>query len=128
MINTFEFSGLIWNVRFVESNNPILIDRTNAMTIGVTDPDTMTIYLSNRLRGSLLNRVFIHELGHVCLYSTGLLEELHRMVKPQYWIEAEEMICNLLADYGRKMFGIAYSVLGEDAIKVIPYHMERLVS
>ena len=31
--------------------------------------------------------------------SFGLIEELHRLVKPEYWIEAEEWVCNLLADY-----------------------------
>ena len=128
MIDSFYISGDLWHVRFVNHNNPILVDRRNVLTIGVTDPKTMTIYLSNKLRGQLLNRVLIHELGHATLYSTGLLEELHRMVYPEYWIEAEEGLCNFLADYGQQVFGIAYSVLGDQAIKVVPYHLERLVA
>ncbi len=128
MIDSFYISGDLWHVRFTNPNNPILVDRRNVLTIGVTDPKTMTIYLSNKLRGQLLNRVLIHELGHATLYSTGLLEELHRMVYPEYWIEAEEGLCNFLADYGQQVFGIAYSVLGDQAIKVVPYHLERLVA
>ncbi len=128
MIDSFYISGDLWHVRFTNPNNPILVDRRNVLTIGVTDPETMTIYLSNKLRGQLLNRVLIHELGHATLYSTGLLEELHRMVYPEYWIEAEEGLCNFLADYGQQVFGIAYSVLGDQAIKVVPYHLERLVA
>lgn len=128
MIDSFYISGDLWHVRFTNSYNPILVDRTLRKTIGVTDPETMTIYLSNKLRGQLLNRVIIHELGHATLYSTGLLDELHRMVYPEYWIEAEEGLCNFLADYGNQIFGIAYSVLGEQAIHVVPYHMERLIA
>lgn len=128
MIDNFYISGDLWHVRFTNPNNPILVDRRNVLTIGVTDPETMTIYLSNKLRGQLLNRVLIHELGHATLYSTGLLEELHRMVYPEYWIEAEEGVCNFLADYGHQIWGIAYSVLGNKAIQIVPYHMEKLVA
>jgi hypothetical protein len=128
MIDSFYISGDLWRVRFTNPRNPILVDRRNVLTIGVTDPETITIYLSNKLRGQLLNRVLIHELGHATLYSTGLLEELHRMVYPEYWVEAEEGLCNFLADYGYQIFGIAYSVLGAQAIHVVPYHMERLVA
>lgn len=128
MINSFYMNGYLWNVRFVNPDDNILVDRTLRKTIGVTDPETMTIYLSNKLKGQLLNRVLIHELGHATLYSTGLLEELHRMVYPQFWIEAEEGLCNFLADYGHQVFGIAYSVLGHEAIKVVPYHMEKLIA
>ena len=70
MIDSFYISGDLWHVRFINPNNPILVDRRNVLTIGVTDPETMTIYLSNKLRGQLLNRVLIHELGHATLYST----------------------------------------------------------
>lgn len=128
MIDKFYISSDLWHVRFTNPNNPILVDRRNVLTIGVTDPETMTIYLSNKLRGQLLNRVLIHELGHATLYSTGLLEELHRVVYPEYWVEAEEELCNFLADYGHQIFGIAYSVLGDEAIQVVPYHMEKLIA
>lgn len=128
MIDSFYISGDLWHVRFTNPKDRILVDRRNILTIGVTDPETMTIYLSNKLKGQLLNRVLIHELGHATLYSTGLLEELHRMVYPEYWIEAEEALCNFLADYGHQIFGIAYSVLGNEAIRVVPYHMEKLVA
>ena len=56
------------------------------------------------------------------------MNEIHRMCKKRFWIEMEEFCANLLADYGRQIFGIAYSVLGEQAIHVVPYHMEKLVA
>lgn len=128
MLREFVLNGDLWRVRFVSPKNPILIDRRNVLTVGVTDPNTMTVYLANNLRGAFLQRVLIHELGHCTLFSFGLLEDIHRMVKKRYWIEAEEWVCNFIADYGSRIFGIAYSVLGNKAIHIVPYHMERLVS
>ena len=90
MIDEFYMNGLRWKVRFVDPDNDVLIDRTLAKTVGVTDPDTMTIYLSNQLSGSFLNRVLIHELGHCVMYSYNLVNEIHRMCKKRYWIEMEE--------------------------------------
>lgn len=128
MLTEFYMNGLLWHVRFVNPSDPILIDRTNVMTVAVTDPDTMTIYIADNLRGSFLNRVFIHELGHCAMFAYNLLPQLHAMVKKRYWIDAEEFCCNLLANYGMEVFGIAYSVLGDEAIRIVPYQMERLVS
>ena len=128
MIDEFYMNGLDCNVRWTKSTDPILVDRTGSLTVAVTDPDTMTIYLSNQLSGSFLNRVIIHELGHCVMYSYGLVNEIHRMCKKRYWIEMEEFCANLLADYGNQVFGLAYSILGNRAIHIVPYEMERLVA
>lgn len=128
MLTEFYMNGLLWHVRFAHPYDPILIDRTNSMTCGVTDPDTMTIYIADNLRGAFLNRVLIHELGHCALCSFSLIDDIHRMCKRRYWIEAEEAVCNFIADYGNQIFGIAYSVLGNEAIRIVPYQMERLVA
>lgn len=48
--------------------------------------------------------------------SFGLIEELHRLVKPEYWIEAEEWVCNLLADYAEVVVCTGYTVTGYEAI------------
>lgn len=128
MLREFVLNNDLWHVRYVNPNNPILIDRSNVLTVGVTDLRTMTVYLANNLRGGFLQRVLIHELGHCTLFSFGLINDIHRMVKKRYWIEAEEMACNFIADYGSRIFGIAYSILGDEAIHIVPYHIERLVS
>ena len=121
-------NGDWWSVRWTDPTDPILIDRTNVLTCAVTDPDTMTIYLSNDLYGDKLNRVFIHELGHCALFSFNLISDLHRMVKRRYWIEAEEWACNFLADYSGMIFGVAKDVLGNRFMYVEPYGIERLVA
>lgn len=38
------------------------------------------------------------------MFSYGLLEAVHSVVDPENWIEAEEWICNFLADYGDEIF------------------------
>lgn len=69
--------------------------------------------------------VFLHELGHCALYSFDLLDEIHRMTYPEYWIDMEEFICNIIADYGRKIFEVAYPSYGYHAWKLIPKALER---
>ena len=128
MIDEFYMNGLHWSVRWTNPGNPILIDRTLRKTCAVTDPDTMTIYLSNRLSGALLNRVLIHELSHCVMFSYNLVGKIHRMCKKRYWIEMEEFCANLLADYGNQIYGLAYSILGNEAIHIVPYELERLVA
>lgn len=128
MIDEFYMNGMHWSIRWTNPSDPILIDRTNVLTCAVTDPDTMTIYLSNQLKGEFLNRVLIHELGHCVMCSYNLINDIHRMCKRRYWIEMEEFCANLLADYGNQVFGLAYSILGEEAIYIVPYELERLVA
>ena len=119
-------NGYSWKVRFVDSQSPMLVDRTNTLTIATTDPTTMTIYLSNRLYGDFLFTVFIHELGHCALYSFGFLDMIRKWVKPEYQIKMEEFICNFLADYGMRIFNIGFSVLGYNAWKIIPSEFEKI--
>ena len=110
MINGFYMNGDWWSVRWTNPTDPILVDRTNVLTCAVTDPQTMTIYLSNKLRGEFLNRVLIHELSHCVMYSYRLIDSIHRMCKRKYWIDMEEFCANLLANYGNQVFGLTYSI------------------
>lgn len=47
---------------------------------------------------------------------------------PQYWIEAEEWICNFIADYGLQIFETAYSVSGDDAWTIVPQELDRMIA
>ena len=68
-------NGDLWRVQFVSPHDNVLIDRTGNRTLAVSDYSTMTISIANNLHGELLNRVFIHELGHCVMFSYGLLPE-----------------------------------------------------
>ena len=128
MIDEFYMNGLHWRIRFVNPNSDILIDRTLSKTVAVTDPDTMTIYLSNKLHGEFLTRVVLHELSHAMMYSYHYLDEIHRYCKKQYWIEMEELIANLISDRAYEIFQRAYDIVGDDAIRFVPYGLERSVA
>lgn len=127
-MNTFYLNGDLWRIVIVNPTNPQLVDRTGRLTVATTDPATYTIYMSSELTGGVFTHVLIHELGHCAMISFNLLADIHQMVKPEYWIEAEEWVCNFIADYGEQLFKIAYTVDGDYAWRWIPGELERLIS
>lgn len=124
----FHMNNILWTVIFVNSQDERLIDRTNRLRVATTDINNHIVYLSDKLHGDFLSRVFIHELGHVTMESFGLLKDIHSMVSKRYWIEIEEWICNFIADYGYGIYQITRSFLGNDAMKHIPKEIEKLVA
>lgn len=124
----FILNGLFWRVKTVRWDSPELIDRTDNLRLATTDPDSRVICLSNRLSGTLKARVLIHEMGHAIMVSYNLIPELHKMVRPEYWMEAEEWVCNILADYGMTVYDRASRILGKDAIECLPDAMSHLVA
>lgn len=125
-MDKFIMNGYLWHIEYVHPLDDRLIDREGHLTVATTDPDTMSVYLSDSLSGPFLNRVLIHELGHCVLFSFGLLNDIHRIVPRRNWIDAEEWVCNIIADYGMMIFSIAYSVLGDNAIRIVPYELEKI--
>lgn len=123
----FYMNGYLWRVEFVSPDSDLLVDRTGTLTVATTDPTTHRIYLSNTLEGEFLIRVLVHELGHSVMVSYSLLDDIHRMVYPSHWIEAEEWVCNFIANYGWQIFTTAYSILGYEAIDILPNELERLI-
>lgn len=124
----FAMNGHVWRVRHVDARSPRLVDRTGMSCLATTDPATMTVYLDSSLAGPMLDRVLIHELGHCAMVSYGLTDELRRMVRPECLVEAEEWVCNFLADYGTVVFDSARKVLGRRAIAYVPRAIESLVA
>lgn len=125
---TFSMNGYDWRVVSVPPYSPKLIDRTNKRRVATTDMSSRNVYISDRLDGAFRIRVLIHELGHCALYSFGLLYDIHKVVPKEYWIDAEEWCCNLIADYGLFIFRTAYRVLGNDAWVFIPKYLDDIFS
>lgn len=126
-MHSFSMNGYFWDVQFVEANDPMLMDRTGKRALATTDPKTHRVYISKDLYGDLQIKVLLHELGHCALTSFHLLDDIHRMVKPEYWIEAEEWACNLIADYGFKIFGTAFNVLGYKSLELVPEGLNDII-
>lgn len=122
----FTVNGDEWRVERVAWDDPVLYDRTGSLCIATTDPHTMTVYLADWLDGSLLARVLIHEIAHATMWSNSLIRELRKMVNPEHWIEAEEWVCNFIADYGMGIYDNAAKVLTGKAIDCIPSVMAAL--
>lgn len=110
-MQTFYVNGILWCIIFVAPNNPELVDRTGELRVATTNPMKHVVFLARTLHGDFLRTVLIHELGHVAMISYGMLPEIHSMTKPQYWIEMEEYICNIIADKGTTLIDIADSIL-----------------
>lgn len=123
----FILGGKLWKVRYVDPFSKVLVDRTGHLTVGTTDPSVRTIFLANHLRGDFLNRVLIHELGHAAMITFGLLDDIHRMVRPEYWIEAEEWVCNFISDYGVQIYAAAHDILGDAAWLYVPNGLEKIL-
>ena len=93
-----------------------MVDRTANKRVATTDPSTLCVYLSTSLNGDFLRTVLIHELGHVVMFSYDLLPAIHSFVKPNRWIEAEEWVCNFIADYGDEVFDVANHILSPNIV------------
>ena len=119
----FYLNGILWRVYYVPSNSSYLVDRTGNVRLATTDVRLHNIYIYEGLSGELLNRVIIHEIGHAVMASFGLISELHKLVKPEYWIEAEEWGCNLIADYGSLILQTSEDVI-RDSFDILPRAFE----
>ena len=122
---SFRLNGRTWRVQYVEPYDLRLVDRTGTLCVATTDPNVNVVYLSDELEGDFLVRVLVHEIGHCALVSFNLIDDIHRLCRPDRWMEAEEWICNFIADYGLYIFKAAYAVLGENAWIAVPYELER---
>lgn len=73
---------------FTTDWNALVMDDGRA-TLGVTDKEKMCVFLYAGLRGNLLRKVLMHEIGHVYMFSYG------------YYIppEQEEFVCSFLDMY-----------------------------
>lgn len=113
-MNQFFMNGRLWRVIFTDPYAPELVDRTGEQRVATTDPMTQTVYLSRSLHGDFLRRVLSHELGHVTMISYNMLDEIHRMAHPRYWVEIEEWICNFITDYGLDNFRLVDQILQDN--------------
>lgn len=121
----FYLNDILWKVYYVPNSSPYLVDRTGNVRLATTDMRLHKIYIYEGLSGELLRKVTVHEIGHAVMASFGLISELHQLVKPEYWIEAEEWICNLIADYGALILDTSDDII-RDSFDILPRAFEEV--
>lgn len=93
----FVINGIDWKIEFVSPTNSILQRQDGSLTVGCTDVETRTIYLSDMLTGEFLRKVICHELCHAFSFSYGI----------EMTIEEEERLCDFIATYGIEIIELA---------------------
>ena len=138
-LKSFTVNGIEWTLVPVEPDNTQLLDELGNYRLAVTDFPEKKVYYSKKRsmdsnshktlkrsgkRKSNINeaigrdydiRVLIHEICHCVLYSYGLLYDIRKAVEKDYWILAEEWICNFLYDYGLEAQQIGIDMLDENS-------------
>lgn len=79
-----------WNLQFVKPSSKDLMRSDNSITLGVTDNNTRTVYINNRLSDYMTNKVLAHELCHCFCFSYDLYMP----------IEEEERLADWISLYG----------------------------
>ncbi len=100
----FEINGIKWNIEFVPVTSPFLTRSDGSQTLGVTDNNAKTIFLSNKLNGYMLDKVLCHELTHVYSFENQC----------NFDIKTEEIIADFMSLFGRD---IIYML--DDLIKIL---------
>ena len=98
----FTINGTNWRVQYENALSGELRRSDGTISLGVTDRNTHTIYLSDKLQGFMQRKVLIHEVCHAICMSY----DVHLP------IEQEEILCDFVATYGDEVFGIVDMILG----------------
>lgn len=89
----FEINGIEWKIEFVMPWSTVLMRSDGSKTVGVTDRNKNTIYLSKTLRGAFMRRVVAHELCHAFCMS-------YDVYMP---IDEEERLADWISLYGTEL-------------------------
>lgn len=97
----FTVNGIEWSLSLAEPYSDNLKRSDNTITLGVTDNNTKTIYINNRLSDAMFDKVLCHELVHVFSFENNL----------SIPIETEEIIANFMSLYGRDIIYLADDIM-----------------
>lgn len=97
----YRINNKTWNIAFVEPTNDNLMRSDNVYTLGVTDNNLKTIFLSNKLHGKMLDKVLCHELVHVYSFENDCDID----------IQTEEIIADFMSLYGRDIIYLADDIM-----------------
>ena len=90
-----------WQLKFVNPNNRNLMRSDGSITIGMTDNNKKTVFINNRLKGQLQDKVLCHELTHVFAFEYDY----------DIPIEVEEIVADFMSLYGRDIIYILDDIM-----------------
>lgn len=108
----FVVNGEVWGVVRVPAGDPRLIDRTETPRLAVTDPTSRTVYVSERVRQPLLDKVMLHEVAHAVTISWGLLPMVREDTLRGDIIGVEEWSAQLVENHALEAINAASEALG----------------
>lgn len=89
----FTVNNQEWNLKFVNPNSKDLMRSNGTITLGMTDNNTKSVYINNRLNNYMTDKVLCHELCHVYAFSMNYYMD----------IETEEIVADFLSLFGRQI-------------------------
>lgn len=104
-MDDFIINGINWKIRYVDLDSPMLSRSDGSKTVGMTDWNTCTVYLANKLRGRYLERVLCHELCHCICFSYNIKMN----------IEQEEFLADWISLYGRQVIDLLDDILSQNS-------------
>ena len=102
----FQINGIQWTISRVPSGSTFLMRSDGSETVGVTDGNICTIYISNKLRGAFLRRVMAHELCHAFCMSYNI----------HMPIEQEEYLADWISLYGAELVYLLDEILSNNML------------
>lgn len=107
-METVIINGIEWRITFIDHNSAMLFRSDGSHTIGMTDGNLRTMFLSDRLRGAMLEKVICHELCHCICFSYDI----------HIPIQQEEFLAEWISLYGREVIRILDDLLQKISKKV----------
>ena len=92
----FTVNNQEWELQFVKPSSKDLMRSDGSITIGMTDNNTRTVYINNRLSDYMTNKVLAHEICHVFAFSFDYSMP----------IEVEETVADFFSLFGRDMINL----------------------
>lgn len=89
----FVVNGIEWNLSLVEPYSDNLKRSDNEFVLGVTDNNTKTVYINNRVSDAMFDKILCHELVHCFCFSYGVYMD----------IEQEEFMADWISRYGDEL-------------------------
>ena len=98
----FTVNNQDWQVVFVKPNSKDLMRSDNSITLGMTDNNTKTIYINNKLNDYMTDKVLCHELCHVFAFEYNYFMD----------IQTEEIVADFMSLYGREIIYLLDDLVG----------------